>query len=98
MNTFKQFQITIPNDGFTGDKIKISKILNREITVIDARIVNSNFEGKGKRLDIQIELNGTKHIIFTGSTGLIRAVEQIPATGYPFTTTIIQNDERFEFS
>jgi len=98
MNTFKQFQISIPNDGFTGDKIKISKILNREITVIAAKIVNSNYEGKGKRLDIQIELNSTKHIIFTGSTGLIKAIEQIPTEGYPFTTTIIQNDERYEFS
>jgi len=98
MNTFKQFNITIPNDGFTGDKIKITKLLNREIQVIATKIVNSNFEGKGKRLDIQIELNGTKHIIFTGSTGLLKQVEQLPTSSYPFTTTIIQNDERYEFS
>ncbi|WP_017258424.1 hypothetical protein [Pedobacter arcticus] len=96
MKTFKDFNITVAHSAFTGDKIKISKILNREITVSDYKIDDSKF--KGKCLCLQIELNGTAHVVFTSSIILMEAIKQVPKDGMPFKTTIIQENERYEFT
>lgn len=98
MNAFKDFQITTSRAAFTGDKIKIDRILNREIVVADFKIEKSKYEGKGKCLHLQIELNKTKHVVFTGSNGLIDQIEKVPRDKLPFKTTIIKENERFEFS
>jgi len=98
MKTFQQFGIKATIKAFTGDKIKINKIINREITVHDYKIEDSKFEGKGKRLDLQIELNQTKHLVFTSSVGLMEVIQQIPKDGFPFRTTIVEENERFEFT
>lgn len=85
--------------AFTGDKIKINKILNKEIVVHDWRLEDSKFQKKGneKCLYLQIEVEGSKRIVFTGSVQLARTIEQIPREKFPFTTTIIEN-EGYEFS
>ena len=101
MNKFSQFNITTSTKGFEGDKIKMSKVLNREIVVHDYKIEDSKIfpeRGSGKCLHLQISINGEKHIIFTSSCGLINAITQIPADNFPFSTTIIQENERFSFS
>jgi hypothetical protein len=55
--------------------------------------------GTCKCLHLQISCNGEKHIVFTSSSGLIDAILQIPGDGgFPFSTTIIQNGERFLFT
>lgn len=41
MNQFSQFNIKTPERGFEGDKIKISKVLNREIIVHRFRLEDS---------------------------------------------------------
>lgn len=38
MNSFSQFNIKAPEKGFEGDKIKMSKVLNREIVIHDFKI------------------------------------------------------------
>jgi len=101
MNSFKQFKIKEPSMGFEGDKIKILKILNREIIVHDFKIEDSKAfpdRGTGKCLHLQISMNDDKHIIFSSSRGLIEAIQQVPESGFPFTTTIIQENERFKFT
>lgn len=83
----------------TGDKIKIDRILNREIIVHDFKIEKSKYEkGNGRCLYLQIEVNQTKHVVFTGSAGLIDAIEQVPKSSFPFSTTIVRENERFEFT
>lgn len=77
MKKFKDFGITVSNKGFIGDKIKIQKVLNREITVHHFAISPSKvFEGKC--LQLQISLNNELHVLFSGASGLIEAITQIP--------------------
>ena len=101
MKNFSQFNIQQTTKGFEGDKIKMSKILNREIVVHHFKIEDSKVfkeKGSGKCLHLQISFNNEKHIIFTSSSGLIEVIQKIPENGFPFTTTIIEENDRFLFS
>jgi hypothetical protein len=101
MNSFKQFDIKPTTKGFEGDKIKMQKILNREIIIHDFRIEDSKIykeRGTCKCLHLQISVNDQKHIVFTSSAGLIEMIQKVPENGFPFTTTIVQDGERFLFT
>lgn len=92
---FSDFKIKPVETKFTGEKIKIEKILNKIIRVEYFKIIDSKF--KGKCLCIQIIYSDEKRLIFTGSKALQQQIEQIPEDGFPFTTTIVK-DEHYEFS
>lgn len=101
MNKFSQFNIKTTTKGFEGNKIKISKILNREIIVHHFKIEDSKIfreKGTGKCLQLQISIDEAKHVIFTSSTGLIEAIKQIPGAGFPFSTIIIEENDRYAFT
>lgn len=103
MNKFNQFGITVAAKSFIGDKIKISKILGREIVVHDHKIVESKVQafrerGADKCLHLQISINDVKHILFTSSGPLIEAIQLIPETGFPFSTIIIEENDSFKFT
>jgi len=101
MNSFKEFNIKVTARGFEGDKVRIQKILDREIVVHQYKIEDSKVfkdRGTGKCLHMQIEFNNEKHIVFTGSSGLIEVIQQIPEGGFPFTTTIKRENDRFKFT
>lgn len=101
MNKFSQFNIEIKAKGFEGEKIKMIKVLNREIIVYDYKLEESKVfpdRGSGKCLQMQISLNGNKHIIFTSATALIEAVEKLPCEAFPFSTVIIEDNERYKFT
>jgi len=100
MNKFQDFQITSSQKAFTGDKIKIDRLLNREIIVSDYKIEPSRYtdKGNGKCLHLQIVLNNTNHVLFTGSTGLMDQIEKVPRDKLPFKTTIVRENERMQFT
>ena len=101
MNSFSQFNIKTPDIGFEGEKIKISRILNREIVVHAFKLSDSKVfkdRGTGKCLQLQISFNSEKHVVFTSSSGLIDAIQQVPESGFPFTATIIEEKDRFRFT
>jgi hypothetical protein len=101
MKTVSQFNIQAPSKGFEGDKIKMSRILNREIVVHDFKIEDSKVfkeKGPGKCLQLQISFNNEKHVVFTGASGLIEVIQQIPSNGFPFTTTIVEENDRYIFT
>lgn len=101
MNSFSQFNIKQTSKGFEGEKIKILKILNRQIVVHDFKVEDSKVfkdRGSGKCLQLQIEIGGKKHVVFTSATALIDAILQVPSTGFPFQTTIIEDNERYLFT
>lgn len=101
MNNFSQFNIKTSVKGFEGDKVKISKILNREIIVHHFKLDDSKVfkdRGSGKCLQMQISINNEKHVLFTGSSCLIEMIQQIPDNGMPFITTIIEENDRYLFS
>jgi hypothetical protein len=99
MKRFSDFDIK-PGDTFTGDKIKIDKILNREITVLKYKTEESKFpkNKSGKCLHLQIELANQRMIIFSGSDYLMGQLRQIEEADFPFVATIIRSNEHFEFT
>lgn len=103
MNKFNQFGITVTAKSFVGDKIQVTKILDKEIVVYDHRIEESTVQkyrerGADKCLHLQISINDVKHVLFTSSRPLIEAIQKVPQTGFPFTTTIIEENKRFKFT
>lgn len=95
MNFFSQLNIKPPALDFTGDKIKLHRVLNQTIKVIRYKIEASKFtdKGNGLRLTMQIEFNQAQYIIFSGSTTLMEMIKQVPEDKFPFTTKIeMQND------
>ena len=100
MKSFKDFNISTTSKSFVGDKIKMSKIMNREITVYDYRIEDSKVfkTTASKCLYLQISLADEKHVVFTSSTGLMETIQQVKKEDFPFKTTIINDNERFLFS
>lgn len=99
MHQFKDFGIKPKLQCFVGDKIKMNKVLNREIIIHDYRIEDSKYgTGGTKCLFLQIEVNETKHVMFTGSKSLIEMIEQVPKAHFPFKTIIITENDRPEFT
>jgi hypothetical protein len=97
MNKFSDFNIKNEQKTFTGDKIKISKILNKSIVVLNYKIEDSKVNA-GKCLYLQIEVNDKKHIVFTGSKMLIESIQKVPEKGFPFETTIVEESEMYQFT
>lgn len=93
---FKDFGIEPTAKSFVGEKIKIAKVLNREITVSDFTIDNSQF--KDKYLRMQISVGDNKHVLFTGSAVLMEMIQKVPLVNFPFTTTIVEDNERYVFT
>lgn len=101
MKKFSEFGIKPAVKSFVGDKIKMLKILNKEIIVHDYKIEDSKVytdRGTGKCLHLQISVNNEKHVVFTSAGYLIQEIQQVPVTDFPFTTTIIEQNDRYEFS
>jgi len=96
MKSFNQMNIKPKESQFTGEKIRIDKVLTKDIVVHNYVIEPSKFEGN--RLKMQIELNSEKRIIFTGSTNLMHMIGEVEKTNFPFQTKIIKNDDRFDFT
>lgn len=99
MKSFKDFGIKPALHSLTGAKIQMYQVVNREIVVHDFRIEDSKFAGGGKKcLYMQLELEGARRVVFTGAAALIETIQQIPKAEFPFKTTIVKQNERYEFS
>lgn len=99
MKEFKNMGIKPASTHFTGDKIKIDRILNREIVVENYRIEPSKYKEVGGRcLQMQIRVEEEQRVVFTGSKVLIELIEQVEKADFPFKTTIVKEQERFEFT
>lgn len=98
MNAFKDFNIKPEINAFVGDKIKMDRVINAPITVHAFKIEDSTVKQGTKRLTLQIEKNGMKHVIFSGSKVLQQQIQKVPKDKFPFTTTIIKDNEHLEFT
>lgn len=100
MKKFSELGIKHQTTAFTGDKIKIERILNCKIEVQAFRIVDSKFEGKGngKCLHLQLKKDGEQRVLFTGSTILMQMIEQVKQEDFPFETTIVNENDCYLFS
>jgi hypothetical protein len=99
MNNFKDFGIKPKSKSFEGEKIRLDKILNKEIIIEDFKIEKSKFEkGNNQCLYLQIDVNGVKRVLFTGSVVLQEMITQVSKENFPFTTTIVKENDRLEFT
>lgn len=99
MNNFKDFNIQPKPKGFNGEKIKIVNLFNTEIKVLGYEIKPSVKKENTKCLTIQIEKEGVKRVVFTGSTTLMEQIEQVPKDKMPFTTTIkLGENDSYKFT
>jgi hypothetical protein len=100
MRQFKEMGITAERKAFVGDKIKVERILNREVIIHGFRIEPSKYleKGNGKCLYMQIELKDEKHVVFTSSMYLQDMIAKVPDDGFPFKTTIVKINDHFEFT
>jgi hypothetical protein len=82
-----------------GSKVKIDEIINREILITDYKICDSRFEKKDctKCLTLQFEMEGAKHVLFTGSNVLIDQIEKYRHE-IPFLTTLKKIDRYYTFT
>lgn len=97
IKSFNQLGVAAPESrSFIGDKIPIKKLLGKQIIVHDFKLAQSAYSGR--RADIQITHNDEKRVIFTGSTYLIGTLENIPKESFPFSTIIVEQDEKFLFT
>lgn len=98
MNNFKDFNIQPRINSFVGEKIQVQKLFNLEILVLDYKIEPSKQKKDTKLLTLQIEKNGEKRIVFTGSTVLIDQIERVPKNQFPFVTVIKGDNDYYEFT
>ena len=100
MHSFKEFGIKPQSKAFEGPKIEMDDILNKPIIVEDFKIEDSKFKekGNGKRLTLQILVDTNKRIVFTGSVNLMQMIQEVKRDNFPFTTTIIKQNKRLEFT
>lgn len=90
MKQFKDLNIEIKREHFVGEKLKIGKVLNKKIKVLAYKVENSKYTDMC--LHLQIEINNTKHVVFTGSKTLKEQIQQVTSESFPFETTIIEDD------
>ncbi len=98
MTQFKDLNITPEIKNFTGDKISIKRLFNKEIQVLDFKIEPSKQKENTELLTLQINYQNEKRIVFTGSTILIQMITKVPKDSFPFTTIIINDNEYYEFT
>lgn len=96
MKNFKELGIKPNVNAFIGEKVKIERILNKEIIVHAYEIKPSKYEGEV--LTIQIQVGDDKRIIFTGSRVLIDLIKLVAKGDFPFKTKIVKENEYFEFT
>lgn len=82
---------------FDGDKIPIADVLNREITILGFKKRPSKQKEGQSYITLQIELEGNKRVIFTGSDVLINQAEEYKAE-LPFITVIKKINNFYSFT
>ena len=99
MNLFKNLGVELDSAPMLGEKIKINKIINQEIEVLDFEVNTSKFEKSGpKYLKLQIRFNGETRVVFTGANLLIKAAQKINKEQLPFATIIIEQNGFYQFT
>ena len=79
-----------------GNKIRIDDVLNLEITILNFSVRASRYSKNrsGNYLTLQLELDGERRVLFTGSDVLIDQLEKY-AKMIPFETVIKKVDKFF---
>lgn len=96
MKKFSELGIKVKHEHFDGDKIKIHRILDKKIIVLNAKIEKSQY--KGDCLKLHFEFEGERRITFTSARKLLEAMEQATKDSFPFETKIIEIEKSYKFT
>jgi hypothetical protein len=79
--------------------MKIEEVLNREITILGCKIRSSKYDKSNspRCLTLQFELDGNRHVLFSGSSILTEQIEKYEGE-VPFLTVIKKIDKYYTFS
>lgn len=80
-----------------GSKAKMKEILDKEIEVLGYKLSSSKYKHGEECLTLQFEIDGKKHIVFTGSSVLIEQCKKYK-NEIPFLATIKQIDKYYTFT
>lgn len=94
---FKELGIPVPSEGFIGEKISMSRILNRPVVVHKYKIEDSK-HNKGKCLYLQLTVDDVRRLLFTSSGVLIDQILKAKTEDFPFITTIVEENDRYIFT
>ncbi len=97
MFKFSELNIAPIKPHFTGDKIQLKRLVGKEIIVLKYTIGPSS-KTDGDCLTLQIFYDNEKMVVFTGAKYLSRQIVSIPEDKFPFTTTISNTNQYYEFT
>jgi len=82
-----------------GEKMKVDDILNQEVELVAYRIGRTKYSKNqsGKYITLQIRLDGSLYVVFTGSDVLINQVEKY-AKHIPFLVIIKKINRYYTFT
>ena len=97
---FADLGIVTGADKYVGDKVKLKNYLGTEITIHKYKIVPSKYPEKGSPvcLHLQISVNDVKYVAFSIAKYLIETIQQITVDAFPIITTIVNDNEFYEFT
>ncbi len=98
MKSFKDFNIKPEITSLVGDKIKIDRVLNREIVVTNYKVEPSKHRENTLCLHLEFQMRGNNHVLFTSGLILIQMIEKVPKGDFPFKTTKIKENGHLEFT
>lgn len=94
----KHFKDFAKEQNLDGEKVKLDSIVDKEITVLAYQLTGSKYNNSGKIcLKLQFEIDGQRHILFTGSAVLARQAEEYKDE-MPFMATIRKIDKYYTFT
>lgn len=95
MRKFSDFaKVCVPLEG---DKLKIAEVLNKDIVVLSYQIKQSKKREGTQYITLQVEMDGKKYIVFTGSHVLISQAEEY-SKHMPFETIIKKINDFYSFT
>ena len=96
---FADLNIKIKPNKLSGQKQNLKYVLDQSITVHAFRIQPSKYPDKSEKcLWLQYSHNDKMYVAFSIATLLIQTLEQTKDDDLPFTTTITNKNEIYEFT
>lgn len=94
MNRWVDLNIPLPErKNFIGEKISMSKILNKDVEIIDYKIEDSKKCEGGKCLTLQLRFAGESRVLFTGAQFLIKQIEKVEKNNLPVVVCIVKQED-----
>ena len=98
MKNFKDLGVSAEQKGFVGEKISSKKILNRQIEVHDFMIKPSKHYAGSPCIWLQIKYNNELRVVFLEGKKLQEVLEKVSKDDFPFETTIVQENDWYDFT